>query len=83
MVTENRRLAVLDVRDFSTFDELNLGFDVLAVFCLNLTKVLIVPREHGFLVFYDIQFGRMVRLDLEDKQERDVFSTGGSSRSIN
>jgi hypothetical protein len=84
VVMERRRLAILDLRDFSVFDELSLGFDVLAVYCLGLTKVLVVPREHGFLLFYDIELGRMVRLDLEDRDNAgDVFSTGGSSRSIN
>lgn len=82
VVSENRRLSILDLRDFTTFDELFLGFDILSVYCLGLTKCLIVPREHGFLLFYDIQMGQMVRLELQNKDSQDLFSTGGSSRSI-
>lgn len=74
---------MLDTRDFSTFDELNLGCDILQVFCLGLDRVLVVPREHGFLIFYNIEKGRVLRLELEDSENMDVFSTGGSSSSVN
>ena len=83
VVTENRRLTVIDTRDFSTFDELNLGCDILQVFCLGMERVLVVPREHGFLLIYNIEKGRVLRLDLNDRESSDVLSTGGSSTSAN